>query len=186
MGSDRSQIGTSEAGSQVAVIAINPPYFILKEYISLLLCVKQLCTHWVSYLIMENNFLLTTNVTPLTEYIHFKHFYTQQAHYINTTSPQRRCNDASTLSRRCINVMCLLGHLMSNKSTDIHVYEGVHSTSSSWEGHAVTSLLYFKWKRFSLAVGNFRFPRNCSMYADCMMVDIKSSLKYWPDEYIKF
>ena len=31
---------------------------------------------------------------------------TQQAHDVNTTSPQRR---SSTLSRRCINVMCALG-----------------------------------------------------------------------------
>ena len=33
---------------------------------------------------------------------------TQQAHDVNTTSPQRRYN-VMTLSRRCINVMCPLG-----------------------------------------------------------------------------
>ena len=35
---------------------------------------------------------------------------TQQAHDVNTTSPQRRCNVASTLWRRCINVHVPAGY----------------------------------------------------------------------------
>ena len=45
MATTRSQIGTSEAGSLVAIFALKFSYFTLKEYMDLHFCVKQLGSH---------------------------------------------------------------------------------------------------------------------------------------------
>ena len=66
----------------------------------------------------------------------------QQAHDVNTTSPQHH-DVASMLSQRCINVMCLLGVRSRGLKLDTHLDIGWMYCVYQNHNAAANSFLYF-------------------------------------------
>ena len=62
---------------------------------------------------ISSKYVPRTRVPYMSSLIENTQAQSQQAHDVNITSPQRRCN-VMTLHRRCIYVMCLLGYFDSN------------------------------------------------------------------------